>query len=522
MIPSFGGREARLSTLHERLERARKGKGGLVLVTGETGVGKTRLVEELEHGAADVESLFVKCLATAGAPDLWPFSQALRSLRSAEEPLAPELDALADARLPASTLTDPQARFALFDGCVRAFATSAKRRPLLLAIDDLELADAHTLGLIALLSPQLRALPMLVVATHGKRPARLPLFRAAVAALAKESNTTSVRLEPLSRVEVASVMEQALGRAPTEALLDKVFDKSQGNPLLLSQLVQVLDGRLDGSDVATSALVGGETMRDVIGGLLSTLPESARRALTVASVFGRVFPLAPLAAALGATNEAVLRELDAADVARVVARSGDAGYRFTYPLVRDVLYRRLPRAERARLHTQVATALWEQLGSSRDHQRVGEIAFHLVEASVAGDVNSAVDASLRAAELARAAGDEAAAMKYAERGIEAFMFAQRPDETRRALLEERCVAIFNEAPSAPESPSEPSAESIRAGLSPRQRETLDGLLRGLSEKEVAHQLGVSPHTVHVYVKALHRAFGVRSRAELLSRWLRSR
>lgn len=64
--------------------------------------------------------------------------------------------------------------------------------------------------------------------------------------------------------------------------------------------------------------------------------------------------------------------------------------------------------------------------------------------------------------------------------------------------------------------------SIRAGLSPRQRDTLDCLLEGMSEKEVAKRLGVSPHTVHVYVKALHRAFAVRSRAELLTRCLRAR
>jgi predicted ATPase len=192
--------------------------------------------------------------------------------------------------------------------------------------------------------------------------------------------------------------------------------------------------KLDAEELVTSALVGGDSMRDAITNMLASLPESVNRVLTVASVFGCVFPVAPLAAALGTTNELVLHDLDGADTARVVARDGAASYRFTYPLVRDVLYRRLLAAERARLHASVAAALGLQLGSSPDHRRAGEIADHLVEAAAAGDVDAAVDGSIRAAELARAAGDHEAAARYAERGLEAFRFAQSPDEARRARL----------------------------------------------------------------------------------------
>jgi predicted ATPase len=151
-------------------------------------------------------------------------------------------------------------------------------------------------------------------------------------------------------------------------------------------------------------------------------------------VFGQTFPVAPLAAALDESNEVVLRELDAADLARIVARAGAATYRFTYPLVRDVLYKRLLASERARRHGSVAAALEKHLGDARDHQRVAEIADHLIEAAAAGDVDAAVDCSLRAAELAKEAGDSAAAARYAQRGLEAFRFAQTPDETRRSKL----------------------------------------------------------------------------------------
>lgn len=175
-------------------------------------------------------------------------------------------------------------------------------------------------------------------------------------------------------------------------------------------------------------------MRDAITSMLAALPESVDAVLTVAAVFGQAFPVAALAAARGESNESVLLALDAAESARVIARAGAASYRFTYPLVRDVLYKRLPASPRAKLHGAVANALSTQLGGATDHARVAEIADHLVEAAAVGDLDAAIDCSLRAAELAKSAGDRVAAAAYARRGLDAFRFAQRPDETRRARL----------------------------------------------------------------------------------------
>lgn len=427
------GRAASLGTLRELLERARSGRGGICLVTGETGIGKTRLVEEL---CDRPEAILVRCYAGDGAPELWPFAQALRALAARGAVIEGDLGLLAEGRLPEIALSDAQARFALFDGIARAITAYAARSPLLLAIDDLQYADLHTLRLIALLSPQLRSAALLMVGAYGSTPPRLPSFRAAMGALAQEPTTSTVRLEPLGREDVASFVRQASGRGVSEASIEKVFEKTRGNPLLLSQLAHVLasDERLGKGEMATTALVGGDGMRDAITSMLAALPESATRVLTLAAVLGPVFPVAPLAAALDETNDVVLRELDAADVARVVARAGAASYRFTYPLVRDVLYKRLLASDRARLHERVARALAEHLGDERDHRRVAEIAEHLIEAAAAGDVDRAVDCSLNAAELATAAGDHAAASTYAQRGLEAFAYAQRPDEKRRARL----------------------------------------------------------------------------------------
>jgi predicted ATPase len=256
-----------------------------------------------------------------------------------------------------------------------------------------------------------------------------------------------LRLEALTRDEVAALVVQANGRALSDALVDKVFEKTKGNPLLVTQLVHVLkaEERVGSGGMATSVLVGGDGIRDTITGMLAALPESANRVLDVAAVFGTTFPLAPLAAALDQANDAVLGELDTADVARIVTRAGPASYRFTYPLVRDVIYKRLLSSERARLHGRAASALEKHLGAPPDHQSVAEIADHLVEAAAVGDVNAAADCSIRAAELANAAGDHEAASRYARRGLEAFRFAQAPDNARRAQL----CTLRDAAPSRP-------------------------------------------------------------------------
>lgn len=433
---SLVGRASSMAALREALEAARQGRGGICLVTGETGVGKTRLVEELCDEAEGVQSILVSSDGPDGAPNLWAFIQTVRALRAGGAPIGPELDVLAEGRVPAATLADPQARFALFDATSRALTTCARSRPLLLVVDDLHLADLDTLRLIALLSPQLRSAPLLLVATYSSTTPRLPSFRAAMSALSQEPSTSVLRLEPLTRDDVAALVRQANGRALSEALVDKVFEKTKGNPLLVTQLVHVLkaEERVGSGGMATSVLVGGDGIRDTITGMLAALPESANRVLDVAAVFGTTFPLAPLAAALDLSNELVLGELDAADVARIVTRAGPASYRFTYPLVRDVLYKRLLSSDRARLHGRVASALEQHLGDAPDHERVGEIAEHLVEAAAAGDVNAAADCSLRAASLANLAGDPQAAARYAARGLEAFRFAQAPDNARRAQL----------------------------------------------------------------------------------------
>lgn len=427
-------RAAHSAMLRERFDRARSGRGGVVLVTGEAGIGKTHLTEAFASGLAadDHDAFLVKCYEGDGAPPLWPFAQVLRGLVSAGVELGQELKALAEGRAEAM-LGSAASRFALFDRCARVLIDHARTaRPVLLIIDDFQRADVHSIELLAVLSSQIRTARMLVVVVYDRASPRISIFGASMAALAHEPTTSTQRLGPLTRGEVATIVRVETGGEPDEMLVDKLLDKTKGNPLLLSQLVRVLRAREADVDVETSALVGGDDLRDAVSDMLQALPAPTLEILTVAAVFGRVFPLTSLAGALGRSNAEVMQELDSAALARVVARTADS-YRFTYPLVCDVLYRRMPIAERTRLHAVVASALRERLGKA-DHHAVGEIARHLALAAALGDVDDAADWALRAIDLARASGDGPAMVRYAKRGLEALRFAPRPDPDRRARL----------------------------------------------------------------------------------------
>jgi predicted ATPase len=260
--------------------------------------------------------------------------------------------------------------------------------------------------------------------------------------LAREPVTTALTLEPLTRADVALYLEQVTLAPPSPIVTERVFEKTQGHPLLLAELAPMLRAtQASTTEVSTSALVGGQTMRAAIDHELALLPEATLHTLRCAAVFGSTFSLAPLAAALDVANAAALRDLDVAEAARVVTRGGSAGaYRFTYPLVRDVLYKQLPVSERARLHALVAGALEDYAGGAEQtsHRDAGEIARHWVEAAALGEVDRALDWSLRAAGLAQDCGDHAAASTYAERGLRALPFAKKPDAERRARLVAAC------------------------------------------------------------------------------------
>lgn len=350
------------------------GRGSLFVVTGEPGIGKTRLADEAARLAAArrVSVHWGRAWEAGGAPSYWPFIQALRTI----SPDAPAVRALAS---PSRTSIE---RFQLFDA-VDAFLRSAVPPPRAIVLDDLHAADPPSLELLDFIARDLRSRPLLVIATYRDAEARLspelsPLF----ARIGREACVLSLR--PFDRAAVAAYVAQATGTEPPDDRVDRLHLKTEGNPLFLRELLQ-----LHGSHAEQS-----EGIRAVVRARVALLPRESRAVLEAAAVLGREFAVGPLAAVAGISELEVRALVEPATHARVVETVEDR-WRFTHVLLREGLYDDLSADRRAALHRAAATALRE-----RAEVPLAEVAHHLLNAIPAVSAIEAARAALLAAEQA--------------------------------------------------------------------------------------------------------------------------
>lgn len=420
-------RTAQFDALLPRLE----GDGGVVLVTGATGSGKTRFVEALASAA---ENGLVVRAAPPGAPDLWLFVQLLRALRKRGAALEEPLAAMIDSADPGDLLGTAAERFALSEAILRALEHAAEKAPLLLTCDDLHAEGPGTLAMLEVLAPRLARTRVLLCASYTNSGDLSPAMLGLLGSLQRDPDAAVVRIEPFTVEEVSTFLQEATGATPAPEAVAQIHHKTRGHARLLTQLVQrPSQAWLQAAELTTEALVDAAPLREGVAHPLRSLAPEVRAALTMAAVLGPSFAVAPLAAALGTSNIDTLRALDVASAAGFLNRTA-GGYQFVYPVVRDVLHEGLAASERARLHGLAARATEAHLGDGEDHRRVAQVAVHWVEAAVLGDVEAAVDWSLRAATLASVAGDASAARSAAIRGLVAIELSPAPDAAKRARL----------------------------------------------------------------------------------------
>ncbi len=454
--PSLVGRGRELAQLHAGLERAYAGRGGLILLTGEPGIGKTALAREfVEHACArGAASAWGSCWDGGGAPAYWPWVQvgralarrtnldALRETLGEGAPwiagLLPELAGTLGPAAEPSELDSDQARFRLFDALATLLGTVAERRPLVVVLDDLHWADASSLLALEFVARVLPDIPLLAIAAyrHAEAHARADLA-APLGGLARAA--TRLPLEGLGRDEVGLLAEaRARGLSSGERqpippqLVAAVHRASAGNPFYVDELVQLLSaqGRLHDASAANRPLPLPDGVRDAIRRRLDPLEPFVLQALCAAAVIGGEFGLHTLAGVLDEPPSAVLEWLDVPLRNGLVTVGRDAGrYAFAHALVRDTLLESLGATRRARLHLVVAVALEEGYGDDLE-QHLAEIAHHFLQAAAEDGAERAVDYAARAAQ--RAVGQfayEEAARLY-ERGLD--VAASLPADEQRA------------------------------------------------------------------------------------------
>jgi len=431
------GREVERAWISDAVAAARAGRGGLVLLAGEAGVGKTRLVEAALRDA-DADVLRGAAAATATAP-YGPVVAALRShLRAVPGalgscgPLRPHLALLIPELGDPAVSTD---RATLFEAVHCAVETIARRRPAVVVLDDLQWSDAASLELLAGLAPALRELPVLVIGAYrsDELPREHPLRRLR-ADLRRARTLRELRVPPLGEPGTRALAEQALGEPVSPALAAVLHDRTQGIPFFVEELAQALHGggRLlagpQGLELAGDADVPvPDTIRDAV--LLGTaaLSDGARCAAEAASVAGAEFDLALVA---GLECEDGLAELL---LTGLVVETGGGRAGFRHALARGAVYESVPWLRRRDLHGRIAAALAAADGP------IAEVAAHWL---AAGERERALEALLAsAAELAsvHAYGDAA---RTGRQALELWAESDRPAE-RLAALERysRCAEL---------------------------------------------------------------------------------
>ena len=445
----FIGRERELGELSRAIDEAGSGIGGLVMIVGEPGIGKSRLVEEAASDAEKrrVRVLWGRCHEGEGAPVYWAWSQVLRAclrekgisailrgLGAAAADLAqvvPELGPRIGTE-EALRLDPEQARFRFFESVALFLASASRKKPLVLVLDDLHWADEPSLLLLRFLARELRDARVLIVGTY--RQTELGRHHPLSRILGQLTETHRIQLRGLGEKDVGHFVESSGGGPVSQGIVSILHSSTGGNPFFLGEIVRILlqEGHLrDGSPPDLSATSIPQGIREVIGRRLDALSPECNRVLAMASVIGRELSLEVLARVAGRSGEELLDPIGEAVAAGIlVALPRTAGrVAFSHALVRETLYQEISSPRRVALHGEIADAL-EELHGRRLEPILGELAFHCTMAAPTRDFERAVRYSIGAG--AQATGSlayEEAARQY-ERALE-LLEAANVTEHRR-------------------------------------------------------------------------------------------
>ena len=440
---AFVGRAGELAQLVAALDDAFAGRGRLILLAGEPGIGKSRLADALaEQARARGAGVLVgRCWEAGGAPAYWPWIQALRIQIADTEPEALRAQLGAGAaelaqlipevrerlpQLPEPAPAGEGARFRLFQAASSFLRSAAQVRPLVVVLDDLHAADEPSLLLLRYLARELDDSRLLVVGAYRDvDPTLRDALTSAVAELVREPHTAQIGLVGLTTENVAEYVELSTAIEPAPRLVEAIHAETEGNALFVSEVVHLLaaEGRVDEADAQVRIPPG---VRAVIGRRLARLSADCQALLVPAAVMGREFGLEALTELSRLGPGELMDVLNEAMTERVLddVPGAPARVRFGHALIRDTLYDGLTAARRMQLHREVGEAL-EVVYSSDPEPHLAELAQHFVAAAPIGVGDKAI-------EYARRAGDRAAEQL-------AFEEAARHYEIALTLVDDQVV-----------------------------------------------------------------------------------
>lgn len=460
----FVGREPEMDELRGALQDCLAGRGRLVVLSGEAGIGKTRIAQQLAEEARQLglAACWGKNLEQQGGSPYWPWVQILRSIVEAsdEQTLRQEMgpgaadiagilprlgERLRIAPAPALGSAE-QTRFRLFDSVAGYLGRVAARQPLLLIFDNLHFADRSSLLLLEFLVPAIAESRALILGTYrgSEVSRRHPLFDT-LGALNRERFFVRRQLRGLDLESVARFLDIAAETCAPRALVEAIHQQTEGNPFFISEVVRLLIDekilvpqqgvvwpRRDGSLVIRIP----EGVRETLGRRFNRLSQRCNRILSAAAVVGREFRVEVLRVLLdGLTEEELLAGLEEAAAAGIIheGRRSARRYRFSHALIRETLHDELSAAQRARCHARIGEAL-ERIHASDLEAHLPQLAHRFFETARWTRNDKAVEYAARAGAQAEGvfAYDEAAT--FYEMALEALELIEPVDEVRRCRL----------------------------------------------------------------------------------------
>ena len=444
LAPYLVGRQPQLAELGEYLAQARSGAGSVVMLAGEAGVGKTRLLRELRQRLADDKSvtfLVGHCYEDSPAQPYGPFADLLGRLNDGFSPALVELRQLMPRLVSAAEgdiASDPQAeRRRLFHAIYEALRPAAGRTHALI-LEDLHWSDQASQDLLLHLARAIEGERVLIIGSYRSDEIhRLHPLAALIARLTRDRRYHEIRLEPLSRAELDELLAATLGGAASPELLAALYERTEGNPFFAEEVLEALiaEGALDtaapGRPVGAGAIP--ISIKDSILRRAAGLDEATGSVLRAAAVVGRRFDFELLLRLTGLDETALLRSLSLLVERQLIAEEpgeGEDSYRFRHELIREALYEEMLRRERRLRHLEVLRAL-EHLHAADLGAVVDQLAHHAIRARALPE----------AARYSLWAGDRAArihayreALSHYEAALEAGEQAAELDERWRAEL----------------------------------------------------------------------------------------
>ncbi|MFF0343000.1 ATP-binding protein [Kribbella sp. NPDC004875] len=444
------GRAQEVNLLRSAVEPALAAGTAVVLLEGEPGIGKTRLLQQIAQHAQDRAARVVwgHGLQGGGAPALWPWVEVVRSLLESRsttrraEWLTGDLSRLTETREvagPAPAVPDDGARFRLFEEVVGVISESAAERPLLIVLDDLHWADPASLHLFNHVVARLPARTAVVAALRNRDPSLGVELARALAAASRIRGHRRLLVGPLAELGVAELMRRETGDLPAAEVSRAVHARTAGNPFFVQEVARLLS---DGKTLTEESVLRSGvplTVRDVVRNRMDALDPGTRELLQAAALAGRTVDLVLLARIAVADVATCLEQLEPVrDLGLAGPVPGDPfGYCFAHDLVREAVCETVPPARAASLHQAIADAI--EAVRTNDDSLAERAAHHLWEAGPLVDPARTVAALLRAGARATAKTALRDAERHLVRAVERARGAALPELELEALS--RLIAV---------------------------------------------------------------------------------